>query len=91
MITTLKKCRFFEWKDEEHEEDAKEDMSEMNNLRRMIVEVEFLLSQRHSKVAKSEKDVFDARKAIGMYRMIVALLFSYLVFCVLKLGGNILS
>nr|KAJ0210689.1 hypothetical protein LSAT_V11C400161150 [Lactuca sativa] len=55
----LKKCSFFEWKDEEQAEgyyknllyslkqklDAKEDLSEMNNLRRKIVEVEFLLSQ----------------------------------------------
>ena len=37
---------------------------------------------------KSEKEVHDARKAIGRYRMIVALLFSLLVFCILKLGGD---
>ncbi|CAI9269291.1 unnamed protein product [Lactuca saligna] len=56
--TRLKKCTFFEWKDEEQEEgyyknllyslkqklDAKEDLSEMKNLRRRIDEVEFLLS-----------------------------------------------
>ncbi|CAH1432562.1 unnamed protein product [Lactuca virosa] len=102
ILTRLKKCSFFEWKDEEHEEgyyknllyslkqklDAKEDLSEMNNLRRRIVEVEFLLSQEQYKVEKSEKEVYDARKAIGRYRMIVALLFACLVFCVLKLGGD---
>ncbi|CAH1425464.1 unnamed protein product [Lactuca virosa] len=58
-MTRLKKCSFFEWKDEEQTEgyyknllyslkqkvDAKKDLSEMNNLRRRIVEVEFLLSQ----------------------------------------------
>ncbi|CAH1421468.1 unnamed protein product [Lactuca virosa] len=57
-MTRLKKCSFFEWKDEEQAEgyyknllyslkqklDAKEDLSEMNNFRRRIVEVEFLLS-----------------------------------------------
>ncbi|CAH1433342.1 unnamed protein product [Lactuca virosa] len=55
----LKKCSIFEWKDEEQAEgyyknllyslkqkmDAKEDLSEMNNLRRRIAEVEFLLLQ----------------------------------------------
>ncbi|CAH1417523.1 unnamed protein product [Lactuca virosa] len=101
-LTRLKKCSFFEWKDEEQEEgcyknllysmkqklDAKENLSEMNNLRRRIVEVEFLLSQEQSKVAKSEKDVSDARKAIGRDRMIVALSFACLVFCLLKLGGD---
>ncbi|CAH1430328.1 unnamed protein product [Lactuca virosa] len=40
-------------------------MSEMNKLRRRIAEVEFLLSQEQYKVAKSEKEVHDARKAIG--------------------------
>nr|KAJ0199956.1 hypothetical protein LSAT_V11C600315490 [Lactuca sativa] len=45
--------------------DAKEDLSEMNNLRRRIAEVEFLLSQEQYKVAKSEKEVYDARKEIG--------------------------
>ncbi|CAI9259878.1 unnamed protein product [Lactuca saligna] len=49
----------------------------------MTVEVEFLLSREQFKVSKSEKD--DARKAIGRYNMIVALLFACLVFCVLKL------
>nr|KAJ0190458.1 hypothetical protein LSAT_V11C800435520 [Lactuca sativa] len=98
ILTKLKKCSFFEWKDEEQEEgyyknllyslkhklDAKEDLSEINNLRRRIIEVEFLLSREQSKVSKSEKD--DARKAIGRYNMIVVLLFACLVFCVLKLG-----
>ncbi|CAH1433690.1 unnamed protein product [Lactuca virosa] len=101
-MTRLKKCSFFEWKDEEHAEgyyknllyslkqklDAKEDLSEMNNLRRRVAEVDFLLSQEQYKVAKSEKEVYDAWKAIGRYRMIVALLFSCLVICVLKLGGD---
>ncbi|CAH1434940.1 unnamed protein product, partial [Lactuca virosa] len=41
------------------------ELSEMNNLRRRIAEVEFLLSQEQYKVAKSEKEVHDARKAIG--------------------------
>nr|KAJ0218059.1 hypothetical protein LSAT_V11C300153930 [Lactuca sativa] len=45
--------------------DAKDEMSEMNNLRRRIAEVEFLLSHEQYKVAKSEKEVHDARKAIG--------------------------
>ncbi|KAL7600661.1 hypothetical protein Lser_V15G22981 [Lactuca serriola] len=62
----------------------------MNNLRR-IVELEFLLSQERSKVAKNEKDVSDARKIIDRYRMTVALLFACLVFCVLKLGVIIVS
>nr|KAJ0215611.1 hypothetical protein LSAT_V11C300105430 [Lactuca sativa] len=101
-ITRLKKCSFFEWKDEEqaegyyknllyslkHNLDANEDLSEMNNLRRMIAEVEFLLLQEQYKVAKSEKEVYDARKAIGRYRMIIALFFACLVICVLKLGGD---
>ncbi|CAH1436384.1 unnamed protein product [Lactuca virosa] len=56
--TRFKKCNFIEWKDDEHEEgyyknllyslkrklDAKEDLSEMHNLRTRIVGVEFLLS-----------------------------------------------
>nr|KAJ0211967.1 hypothetical protein LSAT_V11C400160570 [Lactuca sativa] len=98
----LRKCSFFEWKDEEQADgyyknllyslkqklDAKDEMSEMNRLRRMIVEVQFLLSQEQYKVAKSEKEVHDARKAIGRYRMIVALLFACLALCVLKLGGS---
>ena len=101
----MKKCSFFEWKDEEqaegyyknllyslkHNLDANEDLSEMNNLRRMIAEVEFLLLQEQYKVAKSEKEVYDARKAIGRYKMIVALLFACLVICVLKLGVIVLS
>ncbi|CAI9268327.1 unnamed protein product [Lactuca saligna] len=100
--TRLRKCSFFEWKDEEQEDgyyknllyslkqklDAKDEMSEMNKLRRRIVEVVFLLSQEQYKVAKSEKEVHDARKAIGRYRMIVALLFACLALCVLKLGGQ---
>ncbi|CAH1426939.1 unnamed protein product [Lactuca virosa] len=67
------------WKDEEQAEwyyknliyslkqklDAKEDLFEMNNLRRRIAEVEFLLSQEQYKVAKSEKEVYDARMEIG--------------------------
>ncbi|CAH1443454.1 unnamed protein product [Lactuca virosa] len=71
--TRLKKCSFFEWKYEEHEEgyyknllysikkklDAKEDLSEMKTLRKRIAKVEFLLSQEKCKVAKSEKDVSD--------------------------------
>nr|KAJ0225813.1 hypothetical protein LSAT_V11C100049400 [Lactuca sativa] len=58
-MTRLRKCSFFEWKDEEQADgyyknllyslkqklDAKEELSEMNNLRRMIAEVEFLLSK----------------------------------------------
>ncbi|CAH1443758.1 unnamed protein product [Lactuca virosa] len=101
-MTRLRKCSFFEWKDEEQADgyyknllyslkrklDAKEELSEMNNLRRRIAEVEFLLSQEQYKVAKSEKEVHDARKAIGRYRMIVALLFACLALCVLKLGGD---
>ncbi|CAH1436411.1 unnamed protein product [Lactuca virosa] len=101
-LTRLKKCSFFEWKDKEQEEgyyknllyslkrkpNVKEDMSEMNNLRMRIVEVEFLMSQVQSKVTKSEKYVSDSRKAIGRYSMIVSLLFACLVFCVLKLGGE---
>ncbi|CAH1413584.1 unnamed protein product [Lactuca virosa] len=101
-MTRLKKCSFFEWKDEEQAEgyyknllyslkqklDAKEDLSEINNLRRRIAEVEFLLSQEQYKVAKSEKEVYDARKAIGRYMMIFALLFACLGICVLKLGGD---
>ena len=63
-------------------------MSEMNNLRRRIAEVEFLLSQEQYKVAKSEKEVHDARKAIGRYKMIVALLFACLALCVSKLRGD---
>ncbi|CAI9286920.1 unnamed protein product [Lactuca saligna] len=88
--TRLRKCSFFEWKDEEQADgyyknllyslkqklDAKDELSEMKKLRRMIVEVEFLLSQEQYKVAKSEKEVHDARKAIGRYRMIVALVVS---------------
>nr|KAJ0226924.1 hypothetical protein LSAT_V11C100021360 [Lactuca sativa] len=76
--TRLRKCSFFEWKDKEQADryyknllyslkqklDAKEELSEMNKLRRRIVEVEFLLSQEQYKVAKSEKEVHDARKAI---------------------------
>nr|KAJ0219075.1 hypothetical protein LSAT_V11C300118490 [Lactuca sativa] len=98
----LRKCSFFEWKDEEQADeyyqnllyslkqklDAKDEMSEMNNLRRRIVEVEFLLSQEQYKVAKSEKEVHDAMKSIGRYRMIVALLFGCLVLCVLKLEAQ---
>ncbi|CAI9294633.1 unnamed protein product [Lactuca saligna] len=98
----LRKCSFFEWKDEEHANgyyknllyslkqklDAKDEMSKMNKLRRRIAEVEFLLSQEQYKVAKSEKEVHDARKAIGRYRMIVSLLFACLALCVLKLGGS---
>nr|KAJ0213388.1 hypothetical protein LSAT_V11C400183160 [Lactuca sativa] len=101
-LTRLRKCSFFEWKDEEHADgyyknllyslkqklDAKDELSEMNKLRRRIAEVEFLLSQEQYKVAKSEKEVHDARKAIGRYRMIVALLFACLALCVLKLGGS---
>nr|KAJ0205287.1 hypothetical protein LSAT_V11C500266530 [Lactuca sativa] len=71
--------------------DAKDDLPEMNNLRRRIAKVKFLLSQEQCKVAKSEKEVYDARKVIGMYRMIVALLFACLVICVLKLGVIVLS
>ncbi|CAH1436717.1 unnamed protein product [Lactuca virosa] len=101
-LTRLKKCNFFEWKDDEHEEgyyktllyslkqklDAKEDLFKMKILRTRIAKVEFLLSQEKCNVAKSEKDVSDSRKAIGRYRMIVALLFTGLVFCVLKLGSD---
>nr|KAJ0188769.1 hypothetical protein LSAT_V11C900485930 [Lactuca sativa] len=79
LKTRLRKCSFFEWKDEEQADgyyknllyslkqklDAKDEMYEMNNLRRMIVEVEFLLSQEQYKVAKSEKEVHDAMKSIG--------------------------
>nr|KAJ0209824.1 hypothetical protein LSAT_V11C400190280 [Lactuca sativa] len=100
--TRLRKCSFFEWKDEEQADgyyknllyslkqklDAKDEMSEMNNLRRRIAEVEFLLSQEQYKVAKSEKEVHDAVKAIGRYRMIVALLVGCLALCILKLGGQ---
>ncbi|XP_023744195.1 uncharacterized protein LOC111892379 [Lactuca sativa] len=57
-MTRLRKCSFFEWKYEEQADgyyknllyslkqklDAKEELSEMNNLRRRIAEVEFLLS-----------------------------------------------
>nr|KAJ0185816.1 hypothetical protein LSAT_V11C900476870 [Lactuca sativa] len=89
-MTRLRKCSFFEWKDEEQADayyknllyslkqklDAKDELSEMNKLRRRIVEV-----------AKSEKEVHDARKEIGRYKMIVALLFACLALCVLKLGG----
>ncbi|CAI9259251.1 unnamed protein product [Lactuca saligna] len=104
-MTRLRKCSFFEWKDEEQADgyyknllyslkqklDAKDELSEMNKLRR-IAEVKFLLSQEQYKVAKSEKEVHDARKAIGRYRMIVALLFACLALCVLKLGGvNVVS
>ncbi|CAH1452474.1 unnamed protein product [Lactuca virosa] len=71
--------------------DAKEELSEMKNLRRRIAEVEFLLSQEQYKVVKSEKEVHDARKAIGRYRMIVALLFACLALCVLKLGVIVFS
>nr|KAJ0192453.1 hypothetical protein LSAT_V11C800445820 [Lactuca sativa] len=98
----LRKCGFFEWKDEEQADgynknllyslkqklDAKDELFEMNKLRRRIDEVEFLLSHEQYKVAKSEKDVHDARKAIGRYRIIVALLFACLALCVLKLGGS---
>ncbi|CAI9265897.1 unnamed protein product [Lactuca saligna] len=70
----LRKCSFFEWKDEEQADG--------------IAEVEFLLSQEQYKVAKSEKEVHDAMKAIGRYRMIVALLVGCLDLCVLKLGGS---
>ena len=101
----MRKCSFFEWKDEEQADgyyknllyslkqklDAKDEMSEMNNLRRRIAEVEFLLSQEQYKVAKSEKEVHDARKAIGRYRMIVALLFACLALCVLKVGVIVVS
>ncbi|CAI9270214.1 unnamed protein product [Lactuca saligna] len=101
-MTRLRKCSFFEWKDEEHADgyyknllyslkqklDAKEELSEMNNLRRRIVEVEFLLSKEQYKVVKSEKEVHDARNAIGRYRMIVALLFACLAICVLKLRDD---
>ncbi|KAL7617552.1 hypothetical protein Lser_V15G02604 [Lactuca serriola] len=101
-MTRLRKCSFFEWKDEEQADgyyknllyslkqklDAKDELSEMNKLRRRIAEVDFLLSQEQYKVAKSEKEVHDARKAIGRYRMIVALLFACLALCVLKLGGS---
>ncbi|CAH1423676.1 unnamed protein product [Lactuca virosa] len=100
-MTRLRKCSFFEWKDEEQVDgyykillyslkqklDAKEELSEMNNLRRRIAEVEFLLSQEQYKLAKSEKEVHDARNAIGRYRMIVSMLFACLSLCVLKLGG----
>ncbi|CAI9276055.1 unnamed protein product [Lactuca saligna] len=89
-LTRLRKCSFFEWKDDEqtdgyyknllyslkHKLDAKDELSEMNKLRRRIAEVEFLLSQEQYKVAKSEKEVHDGRKAIGRYRMIVSLLFA---------------
>ncbi|CAI9282495.1 unnamed protein product [Lactuca saligna] len=68
--------------------DAKDELSEMNKLRRRIAEVEFLLSQEQYKVAKSEKEVHDARKAIRRYMMIVAMLFAFLALCVLKLGGS---
>nr|KAJ0217897.1 hypothetical protein LSAT_V11C300132950 [Lactuca sativa] len=68
--------------------DAKEELFEMNNLRRRIAEVEFLLSKEQYKVAKSVKEVHDARKAIGRYRMIVALFFACLALCILKLGGD---
>nr|KAJ0226739.1 hypothetical protein LSAT_V11C100045320 [Lactuca sativa] len=87
----LRKCSFFEWKDEEQADgyyknllyslkqklDAKDELSEMNKLRRRIGEV-----------AKSEKEVHDARKAIRRYRMIVALLFACMALCVLKLWGS---
>ncbi|CAI9301808.1 unnamed protein product [Lactuca saligna] len=100
--TRLKKCKLFEWKDEEQEEvyyknlidslkqklDVKEDLSEMKILRTQIAKVEFMLSQEKFKVAKSEKDVSDSRKTIGRYKMIIALLFAGLVFCVLKLGSD---
>ncbi|CAI9266734.1 unnamed protein product [Lactuca saligna] len=100
--TRLRKCSFFEWKDEEQADgyyknllyslkqklDAKDEMSMMNNLRRRIAEVEFLLSHEQYKVAKSEKEVHDAMKSIGKYKMIFALLFGCLVLCVLKLGGS---
>ena len=102
LQTRFKKFNFFECKDDEHEEgyyknllyslkqklDAKDELSEMNKLRRRTAEVEFLLSHEQYKVAKSEKEVHDARKAIGRYRMIVALLFACLALCVLKLGGS---
>ncbi|CAI9297406.1 unnamed protein product [Lactuca saligna] len=101
----LRKCSFFEWKDEEQADgcyknllyslkqklDAKEEPSEMNNMRRRIVEVEFLLSQEQYQVVKSEKEVHDERKAISRYRMIVALLFACLALCVLKLGVIVVS
>nr|KAJ0206750.1 hypothetical protein LSAT_V11C500277020 [Lactuca sativa] len=104
-LTRLRKCSFFEWKYEEQADgyyknllyslkqklDAKEELSEMNNLRRRIVEVEFLLSQEKYKVAKSEKEFHDARKAIGRYKMIVSMLFDCLDLCVLKLGVIVVS
>nr|KAJ0209715.1 hypothetical protein LSAT_V11C400172890 [Lactuca sativa] len=100
-VQSLKKCSFFEWKDDEQAEgyyknllyslkqklDAKEDLSEMNNFRRRIAEMEFLLSHEQYKVARSEKEVYDARKEIGRYMMIVVV-FSCLGICVLNLGGD---
>nr|KAJ0203098.1 hypothetical protein LSAT_V11C500252650 [Lactuca sativa] len=54
----------------------------MNNLRR-IVELEFLLSQERSKVAKNEKDVSDARKIIdsktNMFNSNISFSFQHLV------------
>nr|KAJ0201929.1 hypothetical protein LSAT_V11C600304300 [Lactuca sativa] len=80
--------RFWNCQNTMHKLDAKDELSEMNKLRRRIAEVEFLLSQEQYNVAKSEKEVHDARKAIGRYRMIVDMLFACLALCVLKLGGD---
>nr|KAJ0191106.1 hypothetical protein LSAT_V11C800415210 [Lactuca sativa] len=44
-------------------------LSEMNSLRRRTAEVEFLLSHEQYKVAKSEKEDHDARKAIGRLKV----------------------
>ncbi|CAH1441073.1 unnamed protein product [Lactuca virosa] len=63
-MTNLKKCDYFEWKDEQQEEgyyknlfyslkqtlDAKEDLGVINKLRNMIVELEFFLSKEKSVV-----------------------------------------
>ncbi|CAH1442548.1 unnamed protein product [Lactuca virosa] len=99
-MTNLKKCDYFEWKDEQQEEgyyknllyslkqelDAKEDLSVINNFRNRIVELEFFLAKEKSVVESIDKELSESKKTIHRYKMVVAFLVFGLVLCVFKLS-----
>ncbi|CAH1429398.1 unnamed protein product [Lactuca virosa] len=99
-MTNLKKCDYFEWKNEQMKEgyyknllyslkkklDAKEDLGVNNNLRNRIAELEFFLVKEKSVVGNIENELSDSKKTICRYKMMVVFLVLGLVFCVFKLS-----
>lgn len=100
LQTNLKKCDYFEWKNEQLEEgyyknliyslkqklDAKEDLGVNNNLRNGIAELEFFLVKEKSVVGNIENALSDSKKTIRRYNMVVVFLVLGLEVSVFKLS-----